>query len=149
MATTSSNLTAGKIAGKVANQGGNRHDGRFGLKAKLATGVAILGCAAALAFGGLRGSEGAQSPAVAPVAPAAQANGRTQQLFMEQNHSLPDSGTTASGARAQQLFQELNTQLPTSGTSSGTDHRKPVERLSNTTGLCPASRRASTMWPPI
>src|SRR3954447_12940003 len=60
MATTSSNLVAGKAlaAGKAAagpgGDGTGGSSGRGGRRAKLAAGVAILGCAAALAFGGLR-----------------------------------------------------------------------------------------------
>ena len=67
MATTSSNLVAGKA---LAGQGGNRHNGRGGLKAKVALGMAALGCAGALAFGGLRPerSAPAQPPVAAPVA---------------------------------------------------------------------------------
>jgi hypothetical protein len=61
MATTSSNLVAGKAAGKVASQGGNGNNGRYGLKAKLAAGVAILGCTAALVFGGVRLGNSSQS----------------------------------------------------------------------------------------
>ncbi len=61
MATTSSALPAGK----VASQGGNRNNGRYGLKAKLVAGVVILGCAAALAFSGLRADQAQQSPAQA------------------------------------------------------------------------------------
>ena len=52
MATTGGNLVAGKAAGKVASQGGNGNNGRFGLKAKLAAGIAILGCTAALVLAG-------------------------------------------------------------------------------------------------
>ena len=77
MATTSSTLVAGKA---LASQGGNGNNGRYGLKAKLAAGVAILGCAAALAFGGLRAGEGAQSPAVAPAITSAQTDVRAQQV---------------------------------------------------------------------
>jgi hypothetical protein len=57
MATTSSNL----VAGKVASQGGNRNNGRYGIRAKLAAGVAILGLAAILAFGGAQRYHTAQS----------------------------------------------------------------------------------------
>ena len=129
MATTSGNL----VAGKVASQGGNGRDGRYGPKAKVATGLAILGCAAALAFGGAQRGDTAQfqpqaahtatsmvdweqaeraqvaqgQPAavldweqsdralVAPPASTAQANGRTRQLLLEQNVSLPSGGAVA------------------------------------------------------
>ncbi len=54
-------------------QGGNGTDGgRFGLKAKLAVGLVTLGCAAALAFGGLYNGNAAQSqPAAQAAQPAA------------------------------------------------------------------------------
>ena len=70
MATTSSNLRAGKAA---TGQGGNGKNGRYGLKAKLAAGVAALGCAAALVFGGVQLTHSAQAdPAAnAAVQPAA------------------------------------------------------------------------------
>jgi hypothetical protein len=66
MVTTSSNLVAGKA---IRGRGGDGN-GRSGLKAKLAAGVAILGCAGAIAFGGLRPERAApvQQPAVAPAA---------------------------------------------------------------------------------
>lgn len=67
MAITSGNL----VAGKAINGSGKRGDdnGRFNLKAKLALGMAILGCAGALAFGGLRAtSETPSQAAAAPVA---------------------------------------------------------------------------------
>lgn len=68
MATTSSKL----MAGKVANQGSNGSSGRNGLKAKLATGLAVLGCAAALTFGGVRLFTSAQSAtATNPTVPQA------------------------------------------------------------------------------
>jgi hypothetical protein len=59
MASTSSTLTAG-ISG-----------GQFGLKAKLTTGAALLGCIAALALGGLRagGAAGAGTQAIAQPQP--------------------------------------------------------------------------------
>jgi hypothetical protein len=69
MATMSSNLVAGKAIG---GQGGDGK-GRFALRAKLAAGVAILGCAGALAFGGLRAtSETTSQAAVAPAVSRAQ-----------------------------------------------------------------------------
>jgi hypothetical protein len=49
-------------------QGGKGNDGRFGLKAKLVAGVAVLGCAAALAFGGVTRSE--SQPAAQAAQPA-------------------------------------------------------------------------------
>ena len=67
MATTSSTLVAGKIAGKVASQGGNGNNGRIGLKAKVAAGAAILGCAAVLAFGGPQAMD-RPAPQAQPVA---------------------------------------------------------------------------------
>ena len=67
MATTSSNLVAGKA---LAGQGGDGSHRRFGLKAKLAAGVAVLGCAAALAFGGLKTADSATARAQPAAAPA-------------------------------------------------------------------------------
>ena len=82
MTTTSSTLAAGKA---IAGQGGNgKGGGRRGLRATLAAGVAILGCAAALTFGGLRAHDGAQTqPATSAATQQAPAgfilspNGRT------------------------------------------------------------------------
>ena len=90
MATTSGNLMAGKAP---ASQGGNGSNGRYSLKAKLAAGAAILGCAATLAFGGLRASDGAQSPprAGAPSLVATSAEERERNLLIAQN-TLPESG---------------------------------------------------------
>ena len=51
MATTSGTLVEGKA---VAGRGGNGHNGRYSLQAKVLAGAAALGCAAALAFGGLQ-----------------------------------------------------------------------------------------------
>ncbi len=67
MATTSSTLVAGKA---LASQGGNGDNGRFGLKAKLAAGIAVLGCAGALVFGGLKTADSATPQAQPAVAPA-------------------------------------------------------------------------------
>src|SRR5690349_18158031 len=111
MATTSSTL----VAGKVASQGGNGNNGGYGLKAKVTASVAILGCAAALAFGGLRGSEGAQAPAVAPAVAVSAVSMRERQYFLEQNLNLPEGGATPPITREQQRFLEQNTQLPTGG----------------------------------
>jgi hypothetical protein len=64
MATTSDKLATGKA---LAGQGGDRNGGRYGLRVKLAAGVAILGCAGTLAFGGLRATDsGSTQPAIAP-----------------------------------------------------------------------------------
>jgi hypothetical protein len=57
MATTSGNLVAGEA---ISGQFGSGNNGRHSLKAKVAAGVAVLGCAAALTFGGL---QRADSPA--------------------------------------------------------------------------------------
>ena len=59
MVTTSGNL----VAGEAINGRGGDGNGRSGLKAKLALGVALLGCAGALAFGGLRATSEAPSQA--------------------------------------------------------------------------------------
>jgi hypothetical protein len=81
MATTSEHLTAG------AAIGGRGGDGKGGvdLKARLAMGLAILGCAGALAFGGLRVAD---RPATQPAgeagfaAPAASAFAGTDDLAL-------------------------------------------------------------------
>ena len=65
MATTSGNLATSTAL--AAGQGGDGNRGRYGLKAKLAAGVATLGCVAALAFGGAQAGRTAQ---VSPAAPA-------------------------------------------------------------------------------
>lgn len=108
MATTSGNL----VAGKAASQGSNGNNGRYGLKAKLAAGVAILGCAGALAFGGLRAERAAQpAPSVAPAASTAPADLRAQQRFLEQNLVLPSGGAAtmtpalSGGSYADTIFE--------------------------------------------
>ncbi len=63
MAMTSGKLVAGKA---LASQGGNGRNGRM---AKLAAGVAVLGCAAALAFGGLKSADHTLSQAHPTAAP--------------------------------------------------------------------------------
>ena len=57
MATTNSGLVAGKVITGHGSNGG----GRRGLRTTLAAGVVILGCVAALTFGGLRMHSGAQT----------------------------------------------------------------------------------------
>ena len=115
MATTSGNLTAGKA---VTGRLGNGNGGRYGLKAKLAAGMAVLGCAAALAFGGLRVSENAQSSAAAPVVTAPQAMSREQLLFREQNLWLPMGALPVATASFEaQRFLEQNLWLPSGVTA--------------------------------
>jgi hypothetical protein len=53
MATTISIRVAGKALNGQGSNGTGGNNGRLGLKAKLAAGVAILGCAATLLFGGV------------------------------------------------------------------------------------------------
>jgi hypothetical protein len=82
----------------VASQSDNGSNGRYGLKAKLAIGVAVLGCAVTLTFGGLRAGDAARpaehtSPLVSP----AQTNGARsyeQVRFLEDNVELPSAGAT-------------------------------------------------------
>lgn len=89
MATTSGNLAAGRVASK----GGNGNSERYGLKAKMLAGLAILGCATALTFGGLRqGGGGPPQPATA--ASISQRISIEQQRFLESNTQLPDGGAT-------------------------------------------------------
>ena len=76
MATTNSILVAGKT---LVGQGSNGNNGRYGLKAKVAAGAAILGCTAALALGGLRSGDNAQ----APPAQAAQSASNPYWVFTE------------------------------------------------------------------
>ncbi len=59
MATTSDNLAAGTAAS--GGRGGDGRDtGRRGLRARVAVGVATLGCVAALALGGLQARDAAR-----------------------------------------------------------------------------------------
>src|SRR5829696_8883314 len=60
MTTTTSIRVAGKPSAGPGGDGTGGHNGRFGLRAKLAAGVMILGCAAALALGVLRTEDAAQ-----------------------------------------------------------------------------------------
>ncbi len=70
MTPASSTLAADEAA--MGGQGRHGTGERFGVRAKVAAGVAILGCAAALAFGGLRAGTAAPTrPAPAPPAQAA------------------------------------------------------------------------------
>src|SRR5262245_32447060 len=107
MATTSSNLAAGKA---IAGQPGN-NNGRSSLKAKVALGTLTLGCAAALALGGLRaaGQMRHQSQA-APVVASAPASGVARQRFLADNLWLP-SGTLPVATTDQQQFLAWNLSL--------------------------------------
>ena len=110
MATTSSNLVAGKATS--GGRGGN--GGRFGLRAKVAAGVATLGCAAALAFGGLHNGDAARrQPQAVPATVFTQTSGSDRQHFLASNLELPDGtlpATTATFER--QRFLEQNLSLP-------------------------------------
>jgi hypothetical protein len=115
MAPASSTLAADEAA--IDGRGGNGTGERFGLRAKAAAGVAILGCAAALTFGGLlTGGAARHQPQAGPAAAMAQASGIDRQRFLAANRELPD-GTLpgAANAHAAQRFLEWNTQLPTGG----------------------------------
>ena len=82
MATTSGTLVASKAA--VGGHGGG-NGGRFDLRAKLALGAVTLGCAAALAFGGLPRDETARSqPPPAGQAAAGAGYGTDQVAWLEQ-----------------------------------------------------------------
>ena len=89
MATTSSNLTAGKaIAGQAGD--GRGYTGRAaGLAAAAALGVALLT--------GMIVSQARQAapPTAGPAASIAQADGAERQLFLEQNTQLPAAVTSA------------------------------------------------------
>jgi hypothetical protein len=62
MTTTISIRVAGKPGTGRGGDGSGGNNPRFGLRAKLATGVAILGCAAALTLGGVWIGNAAQTP---------------------------------------------------------------------------------------
>lgn len=69
MKTTISIRVAGRAIGEQDENGTGGDNGRFGLKAKLAAGMAILGCAATLIFGGLQlGNQGQRQSPAAPSA---------------------------------------------------------------------------------
>src|SRR3712207_6142785 len=63
MTTMSSIRVAGKASAGQGSNGADGSNGRLGLRAKLAAGVAVLGCAAALLPGGMRAEHAAQSQA--------------------------------------------------------------------------------------
>ena len=109
MVTTSDNLVASTAL--VAGQGGDGDGGRYGLKAKLAAGVVALGCAAALALGGLRAGESAQTAPAALAASFSQAVGVERQRFLAANTEFPD-GTLPAIAVERQQFLAWNAQPP-------------------------------------
>ncbi len=80
MATTSSIRVAGKA---LTGQRGNRAGGHYGLKSKVLAGVVILGCAATLAFGGLRAAH------QAPSRPAADASASQASVSVVAPQSVP------------------------------------------------------------
>ena len=101
MATTSGNLTAGTAAIGGSRQNGT--GGRPGLRARVAAGVATLGCAAALAIGQLgAGDTGQAHSQLAPAAPVIQASAMSSYErwhFLEQNE-LPAGAPSVSVAPA-------------------------------------------------
>jgi hypothetical protein len=108
MANTSSTLASGTAMGA---QGGKGNNGRYGLRAKLAVGVAVVGCAAALTLGGARTSERAPVVPAATTVANSQLGGAEPQRFLEQNLTLPTGeGATVGGERLR--FLEVNTRLP-------------------------------------
>ena len=111
MATTSGTLVAGKAAAS-GRDGGN--GGRFDLRAKMALGAVTLGCAAALAFGGLHNGDAARrQPQAVPATVFTQTSGSDRQHFLASNLELPDGtlpATTATFER--QRFLEQNLYLP-------------------------------------
>jgi len=120
MATTSGNLTAG-----TTTSGGSRQNGiggRFGLRARVAAGVATLGCAAALAIGGLGVSDTSPSHSrLAPAAPVIQANTMItyeQRRFLEQNQLPEGLAMIAAPTYEQRRFLEQN-ELPTDVGAAG------------------------------
>ena len=112
MATTSGNLTAGKTTIGGPRQHGT--GGRFGLRARVATGVATLGCAAALVVGigglGLGDSPPAQSQ-LGPAAPVFQTRAMSsyeQRRLLEQNELPEGSAMIAATIYEQRRLIEQN-----------------------------------------
>ncbi len=122
MATTSGNLTAGTAASGGSRQNGT--GGRFGLRARVAAGVATLGCAAALAVGigglGLDDSPPAQSQlgSAAPVIRASAMMTDEQRRFLEQNQLPEGIAMIATTTHEQWRFIEQN-ELPTGADVAG------------------------------
>ncbi len=121
MVTTSGNLTAG-----TATSGGSRKNGtvgRFGLRARVAASVATLGCAAALAIGGLGVSDTSPTQSqLAPTAPlvrASTSDERAQTRFLEQNQLPEGLVVLAAPTYEQRRFIEQN-ELPTGASAAGT-----------------------------
>jgi hypothetical protein len=104
---------------------------QFDLKAKAAMSIAILGCAAALALGGLRAATPAQSqPAAASQAPDSVATTQPMQLpnnsyddlIWELENSFPAAAAPQqsgqlSGGSYEDLIWEIETAVATSGAS--------------------------------
>lgn len=105
MATTSSILAAGKALGGRQGNGGN---GRFSIRARILAGAAILGCAATLAIGGLRGDGARQAPsgATATNASANTSLSFEQWRFLEDNVELPGAGAELFVAPDQFTYRE-------------------------------------------
>ena len=114
MATTSGNLAAGKTT--IGGPRKNGTGGRFGLRARVAASVATIGCAAALAVGGLGAGDIApprsQSAPAAYTVQASTIDERTQQRFLEQNQLPEGIVRIAATTYEQRRFLEQN-QLPT------------------------------------
>ena len=112
MATTSGNLLAGTA---INGQGGGGKGGRQnGLMTKVAAGVAALGCAAALVFGGLRGGEEARTGAQSgPAVPISGVSDSHRRQFLAWNTDLPDGTAPAAVISAdRQHFLAWNVDLP-------------------------------------
>jgi hypothetical protein len=88
MATTKQFLVIQTTSGARGNGKGIR---QFDLKAKVAMGVAVLGCAAALAFGGLHAVDPAQGqPAASAATTQAPAGGMSTPPMQLPNNSYAD-----------------------------------------------------------
>ena len=113
MATTSGNLAAG--AARIGGSGDTGTGGRFGLRALVAAGVATLGCAAALAVGGLGAGTTArpqpQDPPGAAAIRMAASEQREHLVFLEQNQLPELTGVVAATTYERQRFLEQN-ELP-------------------------------------
>ncbi len=89
---------------------------RRGLTARLAAGVATLGCAAALAFGGLQLGEHAVAPSPGAGLAFSQVSGTERQQFLERNLWLPGGALLAAATTFEvQRFLGQNLWLPGGG----------------------------------
>ena len=129
MATTSSTLAAGEAD---AERSGDGNGGPVNLRAKLALGIVALGCAAALAFGGLQARDAARTlsqPAGPVVAGAEQ--GTDQVAWLEQfqlaGRMVPGERHEASQVAWLEWFQHVEAGAP--GVGAGSDEVAWLEQF--------------------